>query len=247
MSGHNRWTQIKHKKAITDAKKGKVFSKLVREVMIASKVGGDSPDTNIRLRAAIERARDSGVSKDNIDRAVARGSGSAQDIEFKEFLYEAIGSGGIAILIEGTSDNTNRSINEIKHIINTHGGRIAEPGSLLWNFQKIGILEVSKEQNPHIAKDDIELIFIEAGARDFFSTDENDKWIIETEFIDRERVRRQLEQKNVVVGVSGHDYKPINTISCDAPSASAAESLIDALAEHDDVQEVYTNIQEESL
>lgn len=241
MSGHNKWSQIKHKKGITDTKKGKIFSRLVREVMIASKSGGN-PDVNVRLRAAIEHARVAEVPKDNIDRAVARGSGSARDLEFKEFLYEAIGPGGVAILIEGITDNTNRSIGEIKHLATTHGGRIADPGSLLWNFQKIGILEVSEEQNTRTPKNDIELAFIETGARDFFSTDNT--WIIETEFIDRERIRRQLEQKGIVVSISEHDYKPINTIALDLENATKAELLINALAEHEDVQEVYTNIQE---
>lgn len=241
MSGHSKWSQIKHKKAITDAKKGNIFSKLVREVMVAAKTGGSSSDTNRRLRGAIERARAEGVPKNNIDRAIARGSGSARDIEFKEFLYEATGPGGVAILIEGITDNTNRSIGEIKHLTGTHGGRIADPGSFLWNFQKIGILKVDEAQNPRIPKDDMELAFIEAGARDFFSTDDN-TLIIETEFTDCERVRKQLEQKNIVVKASGHDYKPINTVVCELETATAVESLINALADHEDVQEVYTNL-----
>ena len=241
MSGHSKWSQIKHKKAITDAKKGNIFSKLVREVMVAAKTGGQSSDTNIRLRAAIQRARGEGVPKNNIDRAVARGSGSARDIEFKEFLYEATGHGGIAILIEGITDSTNRTISEIKHLLTIHGGRIAEPGSLLWNFQKIGILEVSAIQNPHTSKDDIELAFIESGAQDFSSLE--NIWIVETGFTDRERVSRILEKKGIVVNMSSHDYKAINMITPEPQTVLAAQSLLDILAEHEDVQEVYTNMQ----
>lgn len=241
MSGHSKWSQIKHKKAITDAKKGERFSKLVREVMIASKTGGNSADSNIRLRAAIEHARDMGVPKDNIERAIERGSKTAHSLELKEFLYEATGPGGVAILIEGITDNTNRSIGEIKHLAGTLGGRIADPGSLLWNFQKIGILEVNKQQHSHMPKNDIELAFIETGARDFFSTD--NIWIVETEFIDRERIGKQLEQKGIVVNISQHDYKPINAIILQPQTTPAAESLINALAKHEDVQKVYTNIQ----
>lgn len=242
MSGHNKWSQIKHKKGITDAKKGNTFSKLVHEIMVAAKTGGSGSDSNVRLRAAIERARAEGVPKDNIERAVNRASGTAQDIEFKEFLYEAIGPGGIAILIEGITDNTNRSINEIKHVLSTHGGRIAEPGSLLWNFQKIGILEVSARQNLHISKDNIEFALIESGAQDFSFLE--DKWIIETGFTDRERVCKFLEEKRIVVSMSGVDFKAGNMITLEPEANDAAQSLLDILVQHEDVQEVYTNIQE---
>ena len=242
MSGHSKWSQIKHKKAITDAKRGKIFSKLVRDITIASKIGGNNPDTNIRLRAAIDRARNMGVLKDNIERAINKGWGNTHNIEFKEFLYEATGPGGIAILIEGMSGNTNRSINEIKHLLNLHDGRIVNPGSLLWNFQKIGVLEVNKKEKFPVFNNDAELAFIETGAFDFFSTD--NMWVVETTFIDRERVRKYLEQKGVLVMTSGHDFKPINTITLDPQTAVAAESLLDALIEHEDVQEVYTNIRE---
>lgn len=245
MSGHNKWSQIKHKKGITDAKKGNAFSKLVREVMVAAKTGGSGSDSNVRLRAAIERARAEGVPKDNIERAVSRGSGTAQDIEFKEFLYEATGPGGIAILIEGITDSTNRTISEIKHILSTHGGRIAEPGSLLWNFQKIGILEVSVPQNSHTSKDDIELALIESGAQDFSFLE--DKWIVETGFTDRERVSQFLEKKGMVIHTQSHDYKAINMTTLEPQASVAAQSLLDILVEHEDVQKVYTNIQQESL
>lgn len=242
MSGHNKWSQIKHKKGITDAKRGTIFSKLVREVMIAAKTGGQGTDSNIRLRAAVERARAMGVPKDNIERAINRGSGGAQDLELKEFLYEATGPGGVAILIEGITDSTNRTISEIKHLLSTHAGKIAEPGSLLWNFQKIGILEISEKQNPHTLKDDIELAFIESGAQDF--TFLEDKWIIETGFTDRERVSKFLEEKDIVINMSGHDYKATNMTALEPQTSMAAQSLLDILVEHEDVQDVYTNLQE---
>ena len=241
MSGHSKWSQIKHKKAITDVKRGKIFSKLVREVAIASKTGGNS-DANVRLRAAIERARAEGVPKDNIERATNRGSGQGPGQEFKEFLYEATGPGGIAILIEGSTDNTNRTVNEIKHFLTKHGGRLADPGSLLWNFQKTGIVEISAEQNPGMSQDEIELACIESGARDFFSIE--NKWIVQTEFTQREIVCKHLEENHIVVTSLGHDYKPGSMITLDPDTAPAAETLLDTLTDHDDVQEVYTNIQE---
>lgn len=242
MSGHNKWSQIKHKKGITDTKKGKIFSRLVREVMIACKIDGNNPDSNIRLRAAIEHARAEGVPKDNIERAVGRGSGTKEGIEFKEFLYEATGPGGIAILIEGITDSTNRSIGEIKHLLSIHAGKIAEPGSLLWNFQKIGILEVNVKQNSKISKDDIELAFIESGAQDFSFLD--DTWVIETGFTDREHVYKLLEEKGIVVNTSSHEYKAGNMVILEPQTMEAVQSLLDILTDHEDVQEVYTNIQE---
>ena len=241
MSGHSKWSQIKHKKALTDAKKGKIFSKLVREVMIASKTGGNT-DANVRLRAAIERAKQMGVPKDNIERAVSRGAGGGAGLEFKEFLYEATGPGGIAILIEGSTDNTNRTVNEIKHLLTKHTSRLAEPGSLLWNFQKIGILEINAQQNSGRSKDEIELAFIESGARDFSSIE--NEWIVETEFINRDNVRKQLEEKGIIIAFSSHDYKPGSTIMLEPDIAAATEALLDTLADHDDVQEIYTNLKE---
>ena len=239
MSGHSKWSQIKHKKAITDAKRGKIFSKLVREVMIASKTGGKT-ETNVRLRAAIERAKQMGVPKDNIERAASRGAGVGTDLEFKEFLYEATGPGGVAILIEGSTDNTNRTVNEIKHLLTKHASRLVEPGSLLWNFKKIGILEISAEQNPDRSKDEIELACIESGARDFSFVE--DGWIVETDFNERERVRKELEEKEIAITSSYHDYKPGSTIALEPDAIAAVETLLDTLTDHDDVQEVYTNL-----
>lgn len=243
MSGHSKWSQIKHKKAITDVKKGKIFSKLVREIMIAAKVGGVAPESNVRLRAAIERAKAQGVAKDNIERAITRGSGSAQGQEFKEFLYGATGPGGIAILIEGITDSTNRTVSEIKHLLNEHGGKFAEPGSMQWNFQKVGMLEVRGDENNQKTKQEIELAFIESGARDFSFAD--NEWIVETESSQRESVRKQLEEKAIVIASSRHNYKPGNMIILDPATLARAEALLNLLTNHDDVQEVYTNVREQ--
>ncbi len=240
MSGHSKWSQIKHKKAITDKKKGRIFSKLVREIMIAAKTGGGS-DANVRLRSAIERAKAEGVAKDNIERAITKGSGTSEGQDFKEFLYEATGPGGVALLIEGATDSTNRTISELKHLLSKNNGRISEPGSLLWNFQKIGILEVGAHQNATRSKDDIELALIESGARDFFPVEDN--WIVETDYTAREHVRKQLEKKGIVVTSASHDYKPHTTLTLDIETRTSVEALLELLTDHDDVQEVYTNIE----
>jgi len=240
MSGHSKWSQIKHKKAITDKKRGKVFSKMVREIMIAAKTGGGT-DANVRLRSAIERAKAEGVAKDNIERAIAKGAGASVGQDFKEFLYEATGPGGIAILIEGITDSTNRTIAELKHLLSKNNGRISEPGSLLWNFQKVGILEISTDQNPSRSKDDIELACIESGARDF-SQIEND-WIVETDYTTRESIRKQLEEKGIVIKSSRHDYRPGTTVMFNEETLTSIEALLELLTDHDDVQEVYTNLE----
>lgn len=219
-----------------------MFSKLVREVMVAAKTGGANPDFNIRLRTAIERAKIEGVTKDNIERAITRGSGGTSGQDFKEFLYEATGPGGVAILIEGLTDSTNRTVNEIKHLLATHGGKLAEPGSLAWNFQKIGILQIAADESNVKTKDDMELCLIESGANDFSFTDS--EWIVETEFNQREQVRKRLEENGIIIKSSGHDYKPSNTIALDPDTLIAVEILLDLLTDNDDVQEVYTNIQE---
>ena len=136
MSGHSKWAQIKHKKAITDAKKGQVFSKMVREITIAAKTGDPNPDANIRLKAAVERASAIGLPKDTIDRAIAKVAGHGDSVDLLGFLYEAVAPGGVAILIEGITDNKNRTINEIKHLLHTYDAHITNPGSVLWNFER---------------------------------------------------------------------------------------------------------------
>lgn len=181
MSGHSKWSQIKHKKAITDAKKGNLFSKMVREITIAARTGDPNPDANIRLKAAVERARSIGLPKDNIDRAIAKASGQGDGSELFEFLYEATAPGGVAILIEGITDNKNRTFNEIKHLLSKHDTRLANPGSLLWAFEKIW-------------------------------TDN-----------------------------AGHIYKPRSPLVLPETPLSLG-TLLNAISEHDDVQEVYTNL-----
>lgn len=137
MAGHSKWKQIKHKKGAADAKRGQLFSKLVREIMVAVRTGGSNPSTNTRLKVALERARASGLPKENSDRAIARASGTGDGVELIEALYGAIGPGGIAILIETITDNKNRTLAEMKNILNEFGGKFVEPASVLWNFEKV--------------------------------------------------------------------------------------------------------------
>src|SRR3989338_6397039 len=192
MAGHSKWKQIKHKKAVTDARKGQLFSKLVKEVTVAARTGGVNPETNTRLRSALERAKSEGLPKENVERALERASGGTDGPLLQEFLYEATAGGGVQIIIEGITDNKNRTLAEIRHILSEHGGRFAESGSLLWNFEKIGTLEINRTDNPERSTDEIAIAAIEAGAGDF--TQLEDSWIVETEFLRLAETRRALER-----------------------------------------------------
>lgn len=238
MAGHNKWKQIKHRKGAADAKRGQVFSKLVKEITIAAREAGTNPDANPRLRAACERAREEGLPKENMERAIARAAGRDEGAELAEVRYEASAPGGVAILIECITDNKNRTVNEIKHLLDEHGARLAEPGSLSWGFEKIGVMECAARAGA--AHDASELAIVESGARDFTQTE--DGWMIETALAARENVRAALERAGFTIRAMRHDYQAKSPITLAPDIAQKIESLIDALDDHDDVQEVYTNI-----
>lgn len=240
MAGHSHWKQVKHKKGAADAKRGQVFSKLVKEITIAAREGGASPDTNARLRGAMERARNEGLPKDNMERALARAAGKGEGSELFEFLYEAAAPARIAILIEGITDSKNRTLAEIRHLLSERGARLAEQGSLRWNFDKVGTLVCRVPDAGGKTQEEIEIAIIEAGASDFQA--DGSVYFIEAPFAERERVREALEKQSIAVAESGHDYKPRTPLALDAQTRAAIVSLLDALAEHDDVQEVYTNL-----
>lgn len=240
MSGHSKWSQIRHQKAITDANKGQLFSKLVREVMIAARDGGSNPETNARLRQAMERARSQGLPKDNIERAIVRAAGAEESTALQEFLYEATAPGGVAIIIEGITDNKNRTLAEIKHLLSEHNAKLAESGSLSWGFDKIGWLEINKEDNSDKKQDEIELVFIDSGATDFKYLD--GAWLVETDFAELEKTKQKLEKAGIKIKETGHDYKTRLPLDLRGEERSAIEKFLDELSEHSDVQEVYTNL-----
>lgn len=240
MSGHSKWSQIKHQKAATDAKRGQLFSKLAREITIAAKSGGVNPDSNARLRAAMERARAAGLPKDNMERAMAHASSGGDAATLEEFLYEAVGRNGVSILIEGITDNKNRSHAEIKQILSRHEAKMANPGSLLWNFEKVGTIEIDFQSNQGKTKEDIESAIVESGARDFKTIDS--LWLVETDFTSSNDVRKELEGKTLIVKESGHDYKPKTSMEISQEARDSLEILLNELSDHDDVQGVYTNL-----
>ncbi len=242
MSGHSKWSQIKHKKAITDAKKGQLFSKLTKEIMVAVRTGGSAQETNTRLRSAIDHAKEDGLPKENIERAVMRASGSEEGMAFQEFIYEATAAFGVMMIIEGITDNKNRATAEIKHILSEHSAKFAEPGSVMWNFEKIGTIEVVYESNGEMPREKIENAIIESGARDMRIIES--MIVIETDFYSREEIRRKLESLRIIVGRLGHEYKAKNPIIVRDEDKSKLEPVFETLLLHDDVQEVYTNISE---
>ena len=242
MSGHSKWAQIKHKKASVDAKRGREFSKFIQEIMVAARTGGPNEDANPRLRAAIERARSLGLPKDNIERAVARATGSGDDTKLEEFLYEATAPNGLFVLIEGITDNKNRTLAEIKKILTGGNAKLADPGSVFWNFEKIGSFEVSRADNPGKSPEHIENAIIESGAQDMTSLDK--AWIVKTKFEECESVRKALEERMVKINTAGHDYKNRATVILEAAAKKSFEQLLNSLTGLDDVQEVYTNLHE---
>lgn len=239
MSGHSRWAQIKHKKALSDAKKGNLFSKVARLIMVAAKEKGRDPAMNPKLRMAIEKAKVVGMPKENIERAIERGSSEIEAGTLEEVLYEAYGPGGAALLIQGVTDNKNRTTNEIKHTLSEHGGKLGSAGSVEWMFEKRGAVDVPEAKNtmPH---DDLGLALIDAGAADIRDYEEGVTAYIEPQQI--EVFKEALAKKNIVFGDIYVDYLPKTPHLASAEDRASLEKIIAVLDENEDVQEIYTNV-----
>ncbi len=239
MSGHSKWSQIKHKKALTDAKRGKLFSKLARLITIAARGKGGDPDTNPALRMAVERARSFNMPLDNIDRAVKRGTGEAEGTKIEEFILEAYGPGGSALLVEGSTDNKNRTFSEIKFLLSQHDGKLANPGSVLWLFERQGLI-VAKV--PPAKKEERELLAIDAGAQDIKWPD-GETLEIYTRPEELEKVKKSLEEKNLKPEDVSLVWVPKNEISIEKPQdKERLGKLWEALDDHDDINEIYSNV-----
>lgn len=237
MSGHSKWSTIKHAKAITDARRGKLFTKLTREIIIAARQGGGDPDMNIRLRMAIQKAKDNNMPNDNIDRAVKRGTGESGDQDqMAEFTYEGYGPGGIAIMLQTLTDNRNRTVSDIRSTLTKAGGNLAQSGAVAWQFEQKGVVVVTA---PEDEADELALVAIDAGADDFESFD--DTLQIFSAPGKLEEIRRTLTDTQASIVSSELSMIPSNTISLDAKSATQTLRLLDQLEELDDVQKVYSN------
>ena len=236
MAGHSKWAGIKHKKAIVDARRGKLFTKLTRAITVAAKEGGGDPEGNPALALAIAKARDASMPKDNIERAVAKGTGAGADAEaYENVLYEGYGPGGVALLIEALTDNRNRTGAEVRHILGKHGGSLGEPGSVGYLFEKRGVIVVDAER---YSEDDL-LPAIEAGALDIGVDD--DVFEVITEPSEFQAVRAALEDAGIELQSAEVTQQPTTRVPLDEEQATKLIRLIDALEDNDDVGDVHAN------
>jgi YebC/PmpR family DNA-binding regulatory protein len=238
MSGHSKWAQIKRKKAVVDQRRGKLFTRLIKEITIAAREGGGDPEGNPRLRLAIQTAKDANMPQENINRAVQRGTGELPGTQYEEIVYEGYGPGGVAILMESVTDNRNRTVAEIRHLLSKNNGRLGEAGSVAWMFTKKGIIRVPTGS---IDEDNLLQVVIEAGADDFQPTD--DFFEITTSTDQFEKVKQALNGMNVTIDSAGLKMEPNNTIRIEGKEAEQVIRLVEALDEHDDVQNVYANFE----
>jgi YebC/PmpR family DNA-binding regulatory protein len=238
MSGHSKWAGIKHKKAVVDAKRGKVFSKLSKEISVASRIGGGSVEMNPRLRLAVEKAREANMPSDNIKRAIQKGTGELPGATYEESIYEGYGPGGVAILIEIMTDNKNRTVGEIRHILTKHNGNMGETGCVSWMFQKKGYILVNKEG---IDEDSLMSFALDAGAEDFKNDPDEENYEITTSPEDFNGVKEFLDQKNISFNMAETTMIPQNYVKLETDDAKKMLKLMDTIEDHDDVQNVYAN------
>ncbi len=236
MSGHNKWAKIKHKKAGTDAQRGKLFSRLIKEITIAARSGGGDVNGNPRLRLAVQTAKDNNMPADNIKRAVQRGTGELPGVQYEEITYECYGPGGVALMIELVTDNKNRTVAELRHLLDRNNGKLAEAGSVAWMFQKKGSIEIPKSV---IGEDDLMNIVLEAGADDMRT--EEDYYDITTSFEAFETVKKAIEDKGLKINNASVQLLPQNMVRVEGKEAEQVLKLMEALEEHEDVQNVYAN------
>ena len=236
MSGHNKWSSIKHRKGAQDAKRGKIFTKLIKEITVAARMGGGDIDANPRLRAAVMAAKVENMPKDNMERAIKKGTGELEGVSYEENSYEGYGPGGAAILVESLTDNKNRAVAEIRHIFNKYGGNMGENGCVAWMFDKKGYFSVDKAA---IDEEKLMEVALEAGAEDV--RDAEDSFEVITEPEDFEAVKEALDNAKVPYSDEEVTMLPQNMSPLEGAEAERMLKLLDAMDDCDDVQKVYTN------
>lgn len=244
MSGHSKWHSIRHKKAAQDAKKGKIFTKIIREISVAARLGGPDPEKNPRLRKAIADAKAVNMPADNIKRAIMKGTGQLEGANYEEVNYEGYGPGGVAIFVEAMSDNKNRTVAELRHIFARNGGRIGESGCVSWMFKRKGYIVVEKNK---ASEEQLLEIVLSSGAEDL--RDDGSNWEIITPPENYEAVLEALKQNNIEVATSNIGYIPQTYVKVQGKEAQQLLRLMEELEEHDDVQHVWANfdISEEEI
>jgi YebC/PmpR family DNA-binding regulatory protein len=236
MSGHSKWATIKHKKGALDAKRGKIFTRLIKEITMAAKSGGGDPEGNPRLRTAVAAAKAENMPADNIKRAIQRGTGELPGATYEEITFEGYGPGGVALLVDVTTDNRNRTVSEIRHVFTKGGGNLGEAGSVAWMFHKKGSIIVPKAK---AQEDDLMSIVLEYGGEDLH--DDGDNWEITTSPADYEKVLEAVKKAGVEVVHSEVGMIPQNYIKLEGAAASQMIRLLEAIEDQDDVQNVYSN------
>ena len=237
MSGHSKWSTIKRKKAAVDAKRGKVFTTLIKEITIAAKEAGGDADSNPRLRQAVSSARDANMPQDNIKRAIMKGTGELPGVTYEECTYEGFGPGGVAIFMEVLTDNKNRTVAEVRHLITKYGGNLGENGSVSWMFDKKGQIIISKAgQN----EDNLFEDSINAGAEDFDADEDN--FIVKTDPLDIMNVRQMLEKDGYKVVSATVEMLPKNLHKIEKEKSEKAIMLLESIEDHEDIKSVYTNL-----
>jgi YebC/PmpR family DNA-binding regulatory protein len=236
MSGHSKWATIKHKKGALDAKRGKIFTRLIKEITMAAKSGGGDPDSNPRLRTAIAAAKAENMPADNIKRAVQRGTGELPGATYEEITFEGYGPGGVALLVDVTTDNRNRTVSEIRHVFTKNGGNLGEAGSVAWMFHKKGSIVVAKAK---AKEDDLMNIVLENGGEDL--NDDGENWEIITDPGAYEAVLEAVKKSGVEVAHSEVGMVPQNYIKLEGAAANQMIRLLEAIEDHDDVQNVFSN------
>ncbi|MCF2706577.1 YebC/PmpR family DNA-binding transcriptional regulator [Arcanobacterium haemolyticum] len=238
MSGHSKWATTKHKKAAIDAKRGKLFARLIKNIEVSARTGGGDPAGNPTLFDAIQKAKRNSVPADNIDRAVKRGSGEGNDaVNYESIMYEGYASGGVAVLIECLTDNRNRAASEVRVALTRNGGQLADPGSVSYLFNRRGVVEVPKGE---LTEDDVLMAVLDAGAEEV--RDEGDVFIVESEPSDVVAVRTALQEAGIEYNSAEVEFVPSMKVEVDKEKAQKVLKVIDALDDCDDVQNVFSNV-----
>lgn len=244
MSGHSKWSTIKRKKAAVDAKRGKIFTKLIKEITIAAREGGGDPEANPRLRLAVDNAKGQNMPADNIDRAIKKATGELAGVTYHEMIYEGYGPSGVAVIVEVATDNKNRTVAEVRHLFSKYGGSLAESGSVAYMFDRKGVITVKRDGKD---EDEIMEVVVEAGADDLQT--EEEFFEIQTALESFETVRKALAATGFEIENAGLQWIAQNTISVSGEAAEKVVKLIEMLEDSDDVQNVYSNadIDEEAI
>ena len=235
MYGHSKWSTIKRAKGAKDAARGKLFGRIIKEITIAARDGGGDPDANPRLRLAVDKAKGANMPNDNIKRAIQRGTGEVEGVHYEEITYEGYGPGGVAFLIETITDNKNRTVAEIRHLFSKNNGNLAEAGAVGWKFDRKGMITIPKNYD----EEELMLIAIEAGAEDMST--EDDHFEIVTEPASLEDVKKALADGGIEIEEAEAQMIPQNTLKVDGKDAESVLRLLEALEDHDDVQNVYAD------